>query len=675
MHKSCYFAIAALMALTCSSIAASPVVLVLQTDEVIQTDGVPRAVLDAFPAVVRIYVVMEMPSGGRIEKRRGAGSGAIISSDGYVVTNHHVAGNASHIVCNLSDHQEVPAKLVGTDPLADIAVLKIDISRLKEPNKPLPTMQWGNSAAVQVGDPVYAMGSPAAISQSVTKGVVANNRMIMPEMMGGMMKLDGEENGSVVRWIAHDAIIFGGNSGGPLVNAQGEIIGINEIGFANLSGAIPGDLARSVAGQLIEHGEVPRSWTGMKLQSRLDEAPRGALVASVANGSPAKQAGLQAGDLLLSLGNIQTDCRIDEDVPIVTSEIMDLVVGSTVQAKYIRNGVEHCASLELDAREPALHKLREERRLGCTYRDISRSTKHRLGLSSQRGVLVQGVRSGGPAAVATPPLDADDVIVAINDEGIANGEEFLVKLQDHPGERVTLTVRRKRQELLLVVELGEVLKRRAPARPQRAWLPVRTQVLTADLAQALGVSPAGGVRVTQLLRPASTGFPLQVGDIVTALDGKAVAAQRSSDSGVFRRLIERHQVGDAVTLTLLRAGKAHQVSTRLSAPPVEPARVNTFEEPALEFTCRDRAAEDEDDTHVASGHGVVVVDVAKGGWAELGGLRKSDRVLKYAGTPVDKVEDLNGVAKSVRTAKSKQIVILIVRDHHTRFLRLEPVWE
>jgi serine protease Do len=112
-----------------------------------QSAGVPAAVLEVFPAVVRIYVVAEGPGGGRIEKMRFSGSGAIFSPDGYMVTNHHVAGNAVHVVCNLADHQEVPARLVGTDPLADIAVLKIDTSKLKNPDAPLPTARWGDSGS------------------------------------------------------------------------------------------------------------------------------------------------------------------------------------------------------------------------------------------------------------------------------------------------------------------------------------------------------------------------------------------------------------------------------------------------------------------------------------------------------------------------------------------------
>ena len=669
MRKSHYLAAAILASLACSCFSPAQEAPKPQAAPEIEAAGVPQAVLNVFPSVVRIFVVAEEPAGGRVEKLRGSGSGVIISPDGYVVTNHHVAGNTTHIVCNLSDHQEIPARLVGTDPLADIAVLKIDTNQLEHPDRPLPAASWGDSDAVQVGDPVFAMGSPAAISQSVTKGIVANDRMIMPKSDAEGMQLDGEDNGSVVRWLAHDATIFFGNSGGPLVNAAGEIIGINEIGFANLSGAIPGNLARSVVSSLIEHGEVPRTWSGITLQARLDEAPEGALVADVAHDSPAAGAGIEVGDILLSLGSVKTDCRIDEDVPVVTSQVMSLPAGAVVEARYIRSGKVHTASLTLEPREPAQHRAREERRLGCTFSDISRSVKHRLGLPHQSGVLVRGVRPGSPASASTPPLGDDDVIVAVNNEPIAGSSEFLVKLDELQGKLALLTVLRQNEELLLAVDLGDAPSRRAAARPKRAWIPIRTQVVTAELAEAIGLPNSGGVRVTQILPDAGPGFPLQVGDIVTALDGKTIKARRASDSGLFRRLVERCRVGDEVTIALLRNGEALEAAVTFGAPPLSPALQETYEETALEFTCRDRAAADGNGDAGPERGGVVVVDVARGGWADLGGLRKGDRIVKFNDTPMNSVEDLSRASEAVCTGQPDKIVIV------TRFLCLEPIWK
>jgi serine protease Do len=247
---------------------------------------IEAAVKAVYPALVRIYVVSEEGGAGRMQKQRASGSGAIIHPDGYIVTNHHVAGRASRIVVNLADRQELRATLVGTDPLADLAVLKIDKKDLRDPNMALPVAKFGDSSKLAVGDVVLAMGSPAGLSQSVTQGIVSNLEMIAP---GGSMRLDGESVGELVRWIGHDAVIFGGNSGGPLVNLKGEIVGVNEVGIGSLGGAIPSNLASKVSQELIASGRVRRSWIGLSVQPLLKtiKATEGVLVSGMIADSPA----------------------------------------------------------------------------------------------------------------------------------------------------------------------------------------------------------------------------------------------------------------------------------------------------------------------------------------------------------------------------------------------------
>jgi len=147
--------------------------------------------------------------------------------------------------------------------LADLAIIKLDLTTRREPTAPVPSAKFGDSSKLKVGDVVLAMGSPGGLSQSVTRGIVANTEMIAPRMMGGGFVLDGENVGELVRWIGHDAIIYPGNSGGPLVNLAGEIVGVNEVGIASLGGAIPSNLAQHVAADLIKNGSVARSWIGV----------------------------------------------------------------------------------------------------------------------------------------------------------------------------------------------------------------------------------------------------------------------------------------------------------------------------------------------------------------------------------------------------------------------------
>ena len=227
--------------------------------------SIDEAIARVKPALVRIHVVTSYDEQGRKAKYESAGSGVIITKEGHVVTNHHVAGKAKRLVCTMYDRQEVEADLLATDPLSDISVIKI---RNPE-NRDFPTASFGNSDALAVGDYVLAMGSPMALSQSVTMGIVSNTEMVLPDIFGSFkFTLEGEDVGSVVRWIGHDAPIFPGNSGGALVNLDGEIIGINEINLG-ISGAIPGTLAKQVVEELIESGRVRRAWFGFEVQPLL----------------------------------------------------------------------------------------------------------------------------------------------------------------------------------------------------------------------------------------------------------------------------------------------------------------------------------------------------------------------------------------------------------------------
>ncbi|MES1227097.1 MAG: trypsin-like peptidase domain-containing protein, partial [Armatimonadota bacterium] len=167
------------------------------------------------PSLVRIRVLEAQPVEGREVRRESFGSGAIISPDGYVVTNHHVAGKALYLKVTFSDKTEAEAKLVGTDPQSDIAVIKL---APRANGQPYVAAEWGDSSTLKVGQPILAMGCPYALSQSVTSGIISNTELVIPKEAGEDVELDGVDVGSIVRWIGHDAAISPGNSGGPLVD-------------------------------------------------------------------------------------------------------------------------------------------------------------------------------------------------------------------------------------------------------------------------------------------------------------------------------------------------------------------------------------------------------------------------------------------------------------------------
>ncbi len=643
--------------------------------------AIERAVDGVYPALVRIHVVFEEGDGGKMQKRRSSGSGAIISEDGYIITNHHVAGRATRLVCRLSNREEVDAVLIGTDALSDLAILKLDLSSSRHPKQKLAVAKFGDSDKLTVGDVVLAMGSPAGVSQSVTKGIVANTAMISPD---GSMVLDGERVGELVRWIGHDAVIFGGNSGGPLVNLRGEIIGVNEVGLGSLGGAIPSNLAQAVAKELIAKGRVSRSWVGIEAQTLLKKMSdaTGVLVATILPGSPALAAGIKPGDFITEYdGASVIESRAPEDLPVFNRMILNTPVGAKVTLKGLRAGQPMTWTLTTIEREPNEAMEFELANWGLTVRDFTRMSAMELERPDRHGVLVHSLRSGGPGAESKPALRPDDVITKFAGKTVTNSaalialtKEFIAGLKEP--KAVVVTFERDTQQFVSVVRIGPEVDEEKPARPAKAWLGAQTQVLTRELAEALDLEERKGVRVTQVMpgSPAEKGG-IKTGDIFLKLDGQVIAASTPSDQELFENLIRQYKATGTAELEGVRDGKPLKISMPLGRQPKPNSELEEYKDEKFEFSARELSLTDRIDAKLAETEkGVRIGSAQNAGWAALAGLSSGDILLSIDGQPVAGIAELKATMKQLSDTKPRRVAFFIKRGIRTQFIELEPKW-
>jgi serine protease Do len=664
---------------SCARVRHAGAVLGAKLSPEIRT-AIELAVTKVRPALVRIHVVDVRYYGGREIKYEATGSGVIISEEGHVITNHHVAGKAKHIVCTLSSKEEIEAERVGTDPLTDICVLKLR----SDGTRKFPFARFGDSSKLDVGDRVLAMGSPLALSQSVTLGIVSNTELVMPGTWGpSEFEIEREPVGSIVVWIGHDAVIFPGNSGGPLVNLAGEIVGINEIRMG-LSGAIPSNIARDVADALVDLGKVRRSWIGLELQPLLKASKRetGVLVSGAIENGPGAKAGFQPGDILVTFAGQDVTVRFGEQLPRFTQLVASIPVGEEVEAVVLRDGEEKLLTVVTDERQPAREDTHELKPWGAAIRDISLLDARELQRADTNGVIIDSVRPGGPCDEARPAIIQRDVIVEVNEKPVNSVAELrtitdrITEGQDEPVP-ATVSFERKTERYMTVVKVGIRKLEQSGLEVRKAWVPVATQVLTRELAEALGIPDRTGVRVTQVYAgTAAENAGLKVGDIIIELDGETIPASYPEDFQVFPTMVRQYKIGSEAELTVLRDNEERKLTIQLPSSPKLEREMEKYRDDLFDFTMRDVGfldrAREKWDADVA---GALVEEVIEGGWAALGELAVGDLVQQVDGEPVADVDAMKTIMEEIAGKKPEYVVFKVLRRIHTIYVEIEPDWD
>lgn len=371
-------------------------------------------------------------------KQSGQGSGFIISKDGYILTNNHVVENADTITVILADKKEYKAKVIGTDPMSDVALIKI------KNGVDLPYLALGDSDKLEVGEWVIAIGNPFGLNQTVTVGVVSAKGR-------SRVGINEYEN-----FIQTDAAINPGNSGGPLLNIHGEVIGINSALFSRTGGymgigfAIPINMVKAIQDQLHEHGKVTRGWLGVAIQDvnedlaqsfGLKEA-RGILISEVQKDSPADKAGLKRGDVLIRLGE-----HVLTDVADLRNRVALMIPKTETTLHIIRDSEEKEIEVVIGERPADFNQISRRGdgkssldQFGLSLQELTPELAGQLGFAEKQGVLIAGVEPGSPAAKAG--LKAGLLVEEVNKQPVGSIKDLQNVLdQSKQSKRILLRVR------------------------------------------------------------------------------------------------------------------------------------------------------------------------------------------------------------------------------------------
>lgn len=644
--------------------------------------GVAHARDAVLPHVVSILVVREDFNQSEAVLSLSGGSGTIIDASGHVLTNAHVTQNGRRFRVVLNDGREFAATLRGEDPISDLSVLRIQAPA----GTPFGYARFAPVVQLQSGDSVLAMGAPWGMRDSLSAGVVNNPQRLMVSLFEDEADYEqslgpDQATARYYAWIQHDASINPGNSGGPLVDLQGHIVGVNTRG--NLFGgdmafAIPAPVAQQVAAALIAHGKVPRSDFGFSVRSvRGTGLPAGALVNTVDRGSNADSAGLKAGDLIVAADGAAVALLQPEDVPAFRRVLSERAVGQQLELDVRRGGTPlrlAFASVAQDDRRIAQLEVPE---LGLSVSSLTESMARARYLESRHGALVQGLRPGGPATTALPPLQVGDLIVEFEGKSVRRADDLLA-LELQPGaEWRRLAIDRRGEKLVALIRpapkrivaenLNELVK---------AWAGWDVQPVTHPMATTLGL-PGPGFRITRIYPdgPAAAAG-LRVGDLVQSLDGVAVRPSGLKETKALDLRIRNASTTQDLQVGIWREGQSLQRDLRVIEQPQAVEAAERRWNADLSITVRGLTLFDRVQRSLASSQqGVVVERVENGGYGGLAHLKSDDLIVRVDGREVAHLDDLDLQLQRARRGGQDKLSLMVMRGADTRLLFVDPPWK
>lgn len=426
-------------------------------------------------SVVKIDVWEKSHKDGGSLTVRGIGSGVIMDADGTILTNAHVVNcYATKIVVTLANLERVRADFIGWDHWTDLALIRLDMEEVRRRGLGFSHAEFGNSADLKSGEVVYAVGTPHGFARTVTRGIISN----ASRYFEGTILNSGYETGNFNTWLQTDAAINPGNSGGPLALPDGKVVGVNTRAYANsnnLGFAVPSNVARDVLAALSKNSSVPRGYIGITpaplqdMEQFFDVATnRGVLVQNVDAGSPAADAGIVPGDIILKINSESVDGRFPEQLPAIMNRIASAPVGKKIALEILRGGkilekYPVCERLESRVgREFSLEKW------GAGMQEITTVFKREAKIKCDSNLMVVGMRRGFPFDLAK--IEAGDIILSVNRKKITDAKELekIYSELSESGSKILVEVQRDSAISFHIVNPGTPFAPKPEAKsPQR----------------------------------------------------------------------------------------------------------------------------------------------------------------------------------------------------------------